>query len=300
MTVADAAPRSRIVAAFIAVYLLWGSSYLATRVGVLRLPPFLFGGFRFITAGLIMLVIARLNAVRVRPTRREWRDLAVLALCGFVCANGVGVWTMQYVPSNQSALLNTTAPCWIVLLGTLGARAHRPGRRALLGLLLGFTGALLLLLPAATGGGASPLLPQLIVVAGCLAWAVSTIYLRNMGTGLSVLPLIGWQMLLGGVGLAAIGLAGRELPRWHWSTLGALALAFQILLASCIGHTCYAWLARRVSPSQLGTYAYVNPVIATLLGWLLLGERLVAVQVAGMVIALSGVALISWRADANR
>jgi drug/metabolite transporter (DMT)-like permease len=300
VTAADA-PRARIVAAFIAVYLLWGSSYLATRVGVLQFPPFLFGGIRFVTAGLIMLAIARLNVVRVLPTGREWRDLLVLALTGFVCANGVGVWTMQYVASNQAALLNTTAPCWIVLLGTLGAHAHRPGRRALLGLLLGFSGALLLLLPAAIGRGtASPLLPQLIIVGGCLAWAVSTIYLRNMGTGLSVLPLIGWQMLLGGIGLAAIGLASQELPRWHWSTLGALALVFQILLASCIGHTCYAWLARRVSPSQLGTYAYVNPVIATLLGWLLLGERLVAVQVAGMVIALSGVALISWRADASR
>jgi drug/metabolite transporter (DMT)-like permease len=286
--------RTHVLAALVAVYLFWGSSYLANRVGVRLLPPLLFAGLRFFCAGLVMLVVAALLKQRVRPTGREWRDLAVLALVGFVLCNGPSIWSVQFIPSNQAALLNITTPCWIALLGTLGARAHRPGRRAIAGLVLGFAGAALLVRPTA-GDSSGTLLPQLVLLGGCLAWACATIYLRNSGLRLGVFALIGWQMALGGAGLVLIGSAAGEWPRWHWSLNGMLIVSFQIVFASCIAHTAYAWLAQRVSPTTLGTYGYVNPVIATIAGWWVLDESLVAKQFAGMALALAGVALITWR-----
>jgi drug/metabolite transporter (DMT)-like permease len=290
---ADHTTRSRVIIAFAAVYLVWGSSYLATRVGVRELPPFLFGGLRFVSAGAIMLLLSHLYRNRVAPSRREWRDLSVLAFFGFVIANGVGVWTMQYVPSNQAALLNTSAPCWMVLLGAFGARAHRPGPRAVSGLILGFVGAAMLMQPAATGPRGE-LMPQLIILGGCLGWAISTIYLRNIGTAMPVLSLIGWQMLLGGGALALIGFVSGEAARWHWSWRGMLPLIYLVVFASCVAHTAYAWLAQRISPTSIGTYAYVNPAIATVLGWLVLDEHLRNVQLLGMAVVLSGVLLINW------
>lgn len=289
----DPRHRTRLILAFAAVYIAWGSSYLATRVGVKQLPPFLFGAARFITSGLIMLGVARLSGERVRPLANEWRHLAVLALFGFLIANGAGVWGMQFVPSNQSALLNTTVPCWITLLGAFGLRAHRPRPLALLGLALGFAGTALLMKPA-SGAAQVALWPQVVIVLGCLGWAISSLYQRTMDNRLAVSALIGWQMLLGGLALAVTGLLAGEAARWHWSWRSVLPLAYLIVFASCLAHTAYAWLAPRATPTSLGTYAYVNPVIATVLGWLLLNEHLSAVQLCGMAATLAGVVLIGW------
>jgi drug/metabolite transporter (DMT)-like permease len=181
----------------------------------------------------------------------------------------------------------------MVLLGAFGARAHRPGLRPVCGLVMGFIGTALLLQPAAAGSHGA-LLPQVIILFGCLGWAISSIYLRNMQTTLPLPALIGWQMFMGGLALALIGFASGEAPRWHWSWRGMLPLLYLVIFASCIAHTAYAWLARRVSPTSLGTYAYVNPMIATLLGWLVLDEVLRNIQLLGMVAVLTGVLLINW------
>ncbi len=286
--------RLRLLAAFAAVYLFWGSSYLASRVGVLHLPPLLFAGTRFIAAGLIMLLIARLLGARVQPTGREWRDLAVLALLAFVISNGLSIWALQWLPSNQAALLNVSAPLWIVLLGAFGTRGHRPGRRELAGLLLGFLGTALVIRPSGAASLGAGLVPPAAVLLACLSWAVATLYLRSVAPRMAVQTLIGWQMLLGGCGLSLAGLVRGEATAWHLSWTGALALAYLVVFASCLAHTAYAWLALRTSPTSLGTYAYVNPLIATLLGWWILQERLTPLQLTGMPIVLGGVLLINW------
>ena len=287
--------RGRLVAAFAAIYIAWGSSYLAVRIGVRDLPPLLFGCLRFTSAGLIMLGYARWQGVRLAPLRHEWRDLFVTALCGFLIANGVGAWTLQYIQSNQSALLNTTVPCWMVLLGGFGARAHRPGALALTGLLIGAAGAVLLIEPWSHAARGS-IWPQLVLIVGCLGWAINSVYQRSMATRMPVTSLIGWQMLIGGAMLGAAGLAGGEAARWHWQWRSLLPLSYLIIVASCIAHTAYAWLAPRTTPTSLGTYAYVNPLIATLLGWLALDELLSGAQLVGMVLVLASVLLINWSA----
>jgi len=286
--------RRRLIAGFAAIYLVWGSSYLASRIGVQRLPPLLFAGVRFTCAGLVMLGVAHLLRQRVRPAGREWRDLMVLALCAFVVSNGLSIWALQWLPSNQVALLNVSAPLWIVLLGSLGSRGHRPGPRETIGLLLGFIGTALVIRRAGGSAFAGSFVPQAAVLLACIAWAVSTIYLRNVAPRLPVQGLIGWQMLLGGIGLVAAGVARGEAALWHWSWTGMLALIYLTVFASCLAHTAYAWLALRVSPTSLGTYAYVNPLIATLLGWWVLQESLTPLQLTGMPIVLGSVLLINW------
>ncbi|MFO1295055.1 MAG: EamA family transporter, partial [Rubrivivax sp.] len=186
------------------------------------------------------------------------------------------------------------APLWIVLLGAFGARGHRPGRRELAGLALGFLGTALVVRPHGAPGLATGFVPPGAVLLACLSWAMATIYLRNVGPRIAVQALIGWQMLLGGIGLTRVGLARGEAAAWHFSWPGTLALAFLVVFASCLAHTAYAWLALRTAPTRLGTYAYVNPLIATLLGWWVLDERLTPLQLTGMPIVLGGVLLINW------
>jgi drug/metabolite transporter (DMT)-like permease len=291
----DDAPRGRIVLTFAALYLVWGSSFLATRVGVQQLPPLLFGCTRFVSAGLLMLAYARWSGVRLLPQRREWRDLAVLALSGFLLSNGMNLWASQYLPSNEVALLNTTVAFWVVLLGAFGARGHRPSKLALSGVAAGTGGAVLLIEPW-THAARGSLLPELAACAGCLGWAVNSVYQRNMSTRLPVSTLIGWQMLIGGVLLGLAGIVRGEPAHWHWQWHSLLPLSYLVLAASCIGHSAFSWLAPRTTPVTLSTYAYMNPLVATVLGWLILGEVLSSAQQLGSLLVISGIAITNWAA----
>jgi drug/metabolite transporter (DMT)-like permease len=295
MPVADAArapDKGRIALALLAVYLFWGSSYLATRVGVQQLPPFLFGALRFFCAGLIMFGVARWQRLRLLPQGGEWRDLLITSFFGFAVANGAGVWTMQFLPSSQSALLNTTVPCWMVLLGAFGARGHRPPPLGIAGLVAGALGAVLLIEPWSKPSGAHSW-PEVVLLLGCLGWAINSVYQRNRRIQMPVATLIAWQMLCGSAMLTVMGLLNNEPQRWHWSPASLLPLAYLVIFASCIAHTAYAWLAPRTTPTSLGTYAYVNPVVALVLGWLVLGESLSAAQCIGMALVLGSVLLIN-------
>jgi drug/metabolite transporter (DMT)-like permease len=285
--------RLRLLAAFLTIYIVWGSSYLVTRISVMHLPALLLGGVRYSCAGSIMLLVARLGGRRVRPQPGEWRGLAVLAFFGILLTNGISVWAAQYVPSNKSALLNATVPCWIVLLGTLGARSHRPDWWQLAGLACGFAGTVLVIQPS--GGTHTELFPQLMVLVACLNWAVSTTYMRNARSRLPMPTLLGWQMLLGGLAMTLIAILHGDSARWHWSVVGTISLLFLIVFASCLAFTAYAYVARRTTPTRLGTYGYVNPAIAAVLGWLVLNERLSELQLLGMGITLAGVLLINWQ-----
>jgi len=291
--------RGRVIVAFVAMYWVWGSSFLASRIGVQELPPLLFGCARFGSAGLIMLAYARWRGVRIMPDRREWRDLWIIAILGFLICNGSALWAFQFLPSNQIALLNTTVPCWLVLLGAFGSNAHRPGPLALAGVLMGTAGALLLINPWSAAGRGS-LIPNLVVCIGCLAWAINSIHQRNMRTVMPVASLVGWQMLLGGGLLGITGVLFGEPAHWHWQWHVFLPLAYLVIASSCIGHTAFSWLAPRTTPTNLGTYAYVNPMVATVLGWLMLDEALSGVQQLGMALVLGAVVIINLVARRGR
>lgn len=291
-----------------AVYLIWGTSYLATRVGVLHLPPLLFGGARFLIAGCVLTAIAVWRGFRPAQLAGQWQHLVVMSFLGIAVCNGLQVWAMQWVPSGTSALLNASCALWIVLFGLFGARAHRPGGREMLGLAIGFVGTALLVLPAASGaeaslaaqGGATqgtPLVPQLAIVLACVVWSLGTIYMRNHALSIDLFALMGLQMLLGGVWMVAGGVMRGEPASWQWSRPGLLALAYLVVFSACLAYMAYAWLARHATPAQTGTYSYVNPALATVVGYVGLDERMNAMQVWGAAVILAGVLMINWPAS---
>jgi drug/metabolite transporter (DMT)-like permease len=281
-----------------AVYLIWGTSYLATRIGVLHLPPLLFGGARFLIAGALLTGIAFWRGFRPAQLEGQWHHLLVMSFLGIAVCNGLQVWAMQWVASGTSALLNASCALWIVLFGLLGARAHRPGRREMLGLAIGFIGTVLLVLPAADAGtaGSTPLVPQLAIVLACVVWSLGTIYMRNHALAIDLAALMGLQMLLGGVWMVLAGALRGEPAAWHWSRPGVFALAYLVVFSACLAYMAYAWLARHATPAQTGTYSYVNPALATVVGYVGLDERMTLMQVWGAAVILAGVLMINWPA----
>ncbi len=295
-----AGQRRMLVLCLVIVYLVWGTTYIATRVGVLNLPPFLFGGVRFLLGGALLMAAAFWRGFRLRQFAGQWRHLFVLSLLGVALCNGAQVWAMQWVPSHASALLNASSALWIVLFGVFGARAIHPGPREIAGLLVGLAGMVLLIWPAAPtadGLGPTPLVPQLAVLAGCVVWSLATIYMRNHSLDVDLLALVGMQMLLGGAWLALAGIAHGDLARWTWSLPGLLAMAYLVVFSCCFAYTAYAWLARHATPAQTGTYSYINPAIAAVAGYVVLGETLTPMQVVGAVVILGGVLMVNWPAS---
>ena len=302
-----AAHRSRLVLCLATVYLVWSSSYLVTKLGVQALPPFLFASVRFVISGALLFLIARTLAARrgepFLPTldAARWWTLAVVSALTILVSNGGSVWGIQHVASNEAALLNVSSTFMIALLGTLGPRAHPLTRRVLLGLLLGFIGIVLVVLPR--GGGAdTPLHGWAVtaILAGSLGWAAGTILQRNAGPRLDLMTFTALQMGLGGLMLALPALALGEPARWNWSPDGLAALAWMVVFSSCVAYTAYAWLSVHATPAQAGSFGLVTPALAALLGWWILDEHLTPAQVAGMGVILAGVMMINWpRADSG-
>jgi drug/metabolite transporter (DMT)-like permease len=293
--------RRMLVLCLAAVYIVWGTSYVATRVGVLSLPPLLFGGVRFIIAGIGLTAIALWRGFRFASLDGQWRHLLVLSLLCIAVSNGLQIWAMQWVQANTSALLNASCALWIVLFGLTGRRAHHPGARTVVGIVIGFVGTALLVWPAGGGGAAStPLLPQLTILASCIFWSLGTIYMRNHAVDIDLFALLGLQMLLGGAWMTLAGLVDGEASRWRWSLQGSLALAYLVFASSGLAYVAYAWLARHATPAQTGTYSYVNPALTAVSGYLLLGERMTALQGVGAAVILAGVLMINLPERAAR
>ncbi|MFM1886524.1 MAG: hypothetical protein RL026_1681 [Pseudomonadota bacterium] len=299
----SAAPRGTLLACLAAVYLIWGSSYLATRIGVTHLPPMLFGGLRFAAAGLLLLAFSAWRGFPLADLRRDWRSVLWLGFIGCALVNGLQIWALQWVPSSTGALLNASSALWIVGFGLFGARAERPSPWVWCGLVAGAVGTVLLVLPeggAGDVGAGVPLLPQLAILLACLFWAVATQHLRDAPPRLDIITLTGGQMLAGGLMMTAAGLAAGEHHAWHSSREGLLAMAWLTVFSGCLAYTAYGWLARHASPALVSTYSYVNPAIATLLGFLVLGERLQPLQWLGTAVILAAVLLVSLPAAAGR
>ncbi len=299
MSDAAARRRSTFLLCLSIVYFIWGGSYIATAIGVHALPPFAFGAVRFIFGGLLLFAFARSRGTPAPVTRADWRQAAIVAVGTVLLSNGCNVWGMQHVASNQAALLNTTSAFWIAVLGMFGARRHALAPRVALGLLTGFAGTALIIWqraapPASPGAMAGSLLPQLVILLGCLGWAGGTIYMRNVRSSQDVLSFTGLQLFCGGLMLLIIALARGEFAQWTWSWAGAGAMLYLMLLSSCVAYAAYAWLAQNATPAQTGSYGLVNPAVAAALGWLVLDERLTQPQLFGMVIILVGVALVNW------
>jgi drug/metabolite transporter (DMT)-like permease len=278
--------------AFAAVYVAWGSTYLVIRIGSTELPPALFAGFRFLLAAVLLAVMARIAGQHIPRTLREWRESAIVGICMLATANGLVVWGEQWVPSNQAALLVATAALWIAGFGTLGTKGHKLAPRTIVGLLIGFMGAIVLLLPT-RGFSFDHFGGQLAILASALAWSAGSIYAKRNHSNTALLAAAAVQSFVAGMFLVSIGLIAGETARWTWSPTAFWTIGYLAVLGSCVGYFGFIWLVHNVSPAALGTYAYVNPAVAVLLGWLFLGENLDAAQLVGMIVILVGVVLVS-------
>ena len=275
------------------VYIVWGSSFLITKIAVTNLPPALFSGIRFTFAGVFLMVIA--GAYRGDAWPKQWIDWRHAAITGFfmvVTSNGLSTWSLQHIPSNQAALLTGTSAFWIAGLGQFGRRGHPLTRSAVAGLLISFVGAVLMLIPR------QPLsrldaLGQLGVLTGSLGWSLGTLYYRGIDTHLSSLMFMAMQMLVGGFMLLCIGLLHGDAAHFSPTLPGTLAMLYLIFFSSCLAYTAYGWLTVNSTPAIIGTYSYVNPAIAAFLGWQFLHEHLSSLQLAGMVIIILGVSILT-------
>jgi drug/metabolite transporter (DMT)-like permease len=285
--------RAKLAIAFAIVYLVWGSTYMVASIGVHIMPPILFGGIRFICAGVLLGIVSIALGRKFDLDAAEWRRLSIVAVGSVLIPNACTNWAMQYIASNQTAILNATAALWIALFATQGRRAHPLDRRTIIGLVIGFTGTALIVWPRG-GATVDHLGLQLLILLIVFVWSATTVYIRNAHSKLDLLPFSSMQMLLGGVMMTGIGLAIGEGSRWVWSTPGLSAMAYLTVASSCIAYTAFSWLARNTTPALVGTYSYVNPAIAAVLGWWFLDEHLGAHQVTGMAIMFVGVALVSW------
>ena len=275
------------------IYLVWGSSFLFSKIAVANLPPALFSGIRFVTAGILLALIARIWGGSSWPVRLiEWRHVIITGFFMILLSNGLNMWAIQFLPSNQSALLNSTPAFWIAGLGVFGKRGHPLTRWAVLGLVIGFLGVVLMLIPKGFLSTQS-LLAQAGVLTGCLSWSLGTLYYRSIDTHLSSFMFMALQMLMGGLMLLGVGIVHGDAAHWAPDASGLIALFYLTFFSSCLAYTAYGWLSLNAPPALIGTYGYVNPAIAAFLGWQFLHEHLSGVQLGGMVIIIVGVSILT-------
>lgn len=282
----------KVFVALLTVYVIWGSTYLAIRFGVEITPPYLFASTRFVAAGLILLVYAKATGLKLPTSRADWRVIVVTAVLLLVGANGLVTWSEQWVASNQAALMVATSALWMAGFGTLGARGERLGWLTWLGLLIGFAGVAVLV-----GEGllqkSAPVGAYVALVISPILWAAGSIYGRRNPQQCAPLMTAALQMLVAGVLMAGVGLACGEHERWRWTAQTWWAWAYLTVLGSCVAYGAYYWLVHNVTPALLGTYAYVNPAIAVLLGAWLGAEHLSATQMIGTGVILGGVIAVT-------
>lgn len=289
------APMALVLAAFAAVYLLWGSTYLAIIFALKTMPPLLMAGARFLLAGGILYGVMRLRG-EPAPARRHWRTTAVIGLLLLMCGNGGVTLAERTVPSGVAALLVAMVPMWMVLLEWLRPAGSRPTKRTMLGLLVGFAGIVVLVGPGAMGSEGVDLVGAGLVMVGSLAWAGGSIYSRGVELPKNALLATGMEMLWGGVGLTLAGILTGELGRVDpssFSTESILAYLYLVVFGSLVGFSAYIWLLGVSTPARVSTYAYVNPVVAVLLGWWLLDEPLTARVLGAAAIIVLAVAVIT-------
>ena len=289
-----AAPTPLVALALATVYLVWGSTYLGIRVAVETMPPLLMAGSRFLIAGAVMYAAGRLAGDhRVGPVGRpQWVAASIVGVALLGCGNGGVSWGEQVVPSGIAALLVATVPLWMALFARawLGERLRRP---AVAGLLVGFAGLVLLVDPGS--GAGLDLAGTAVILAGALCWAAGSVYARR--APLPSRPVIanGMEMLAGGAALLAAGIATGELSDLRLDEVSGasmMALAYLIVFGSIAAFSAYTWLLRHASTSLAATYAYVNPVVAVLLGWAILDEPVTGRTLLAGAVIVAGVALI--------
>src|SRR5215207_3921877 len=280
--------------AWAAVCFFWGTTYLAIRVGLETFPPTLFAGLRFVVAGaLLFFVMTRQRNARL-PLGREWFDLGVVGLMLLGVGNGAVVWAEQWVPSGMAALLVATSPFWAAALGRLQGDGERVGVRGLLGMAVGFGGLAMLVGPQLFGADLNGkyVLGVIIIQVGCFAWQAGSVYSKVRPVGVSPLMASAVQMLWAGLVLTLAGTLIGEWGSMRFSGRSAGALLYLVVFGSIVAYSAYMYAIQKLPLPLVSTYSYVNPLVALVLGWLVLSEPLGWREAGAALVILLGVALV--------
>jgi drug/metabolite transporter (DMT)-like permease len=277
------------------VYLFWGSTYLAIDIAVQTIPPALMCGLRFSVAGIVMLAVCAATGRRIFYSPRQ---IALSAIVGLLLLMG-GNLTLSYaelvVSSGLAALIVAITPLWFLVLDSLLLGDHHISRRGKAGLLLGIVGLFVLVWPQLQAGtiGRRELLASISLIGGSFTWALGSVLSKRWQSGMDVFSSTGWQVAAAGVGNFIFALFMGELRHVSWTARGLGAVSYLVVCGSWIGYTAYIWLLEHVPTSKVSTYAYVNPVVAVFLGWLILHERVDRFILAGSAIVVLSVILVT-------
>jgi drug/metabolite transporter (DMT)-like permease len=288
--------RIKLFAAFSAIYFVWGSTYLFIHFALEDLPPFFLAGVRFLLAGSILYTWSRLNRAAA-SSLREWRACLITGGLFFLCGNGAVVWAQQRLPSGIAALLVAIVPLWVVVLEWMRPPHKRPRALTAIGVLAGLIGLVLLVGPNVFAGrGPVDPVGALVLAFGSLCWAFGTLWAQRAPLPKSPLLTASMQLICGGALLMLASIVSGEIFTVSLAGLslrGVLSMLYLITFGSIIAFTAYGWLVRVAPASRIATYAYVNPVVALLLGWLFANERLTSRTLLASAVVIVGVALIT-------
>ena len=287
----------RLIIAFAALYLIWGSTFLGIRFAIETIPPFLMAGARFVLAGVIMYAIAWSQGIN-KSSWANWRTSLIIGACLLLAGNGGVTIAEEYIDSGLAALIVAIVPIYIVLLGWAAGMAARPSPIMWVALVGGFAGVGILFGPAvhfASNDNRHPAIGISILLVSCFIWSAGSLYSRVAKHAASPFLTAAQQMLCGGMLLLFAGIATGELRRFHPSSISSLSLGsfiYLVFIGAVVGYTAYIWLLRHCEPAKVATYAYVNPIVAVLLGALFAGEKITVRTLIAAGLIIGSVALV--------
>jgi drug/metabolite transporter (DMT)-like permease len=295
LAVNETVPKKRldlpVIAAFLAIYVIWGSTFLAIRIAVLLIPPWFSAGVRFFTAGTILYVWAQLRG-EPRPTAKEWRSLAVVGVLMFSVTYGALFWGEQFVPSGITSVLEATMPLMTVLLEVFVLRQQRLGRKTVVAMAAGFVGVSIMMWKSGSGGQSYGWWPCLVILCGSFSWCLGSVLTRTLAFPKSRIVTAGAEMMLGGVLLLGLSAATGEMhPFPHIPAKAAIAEVYLIVAGSLVGFTAFVYLLRRMPASRVASHAFVNPVVAIALGYFVAAEEITVRTLVGAGLVVGSVVL---------
>ncbi|WP_422091917.1 EamA family transporter [Tenacibaculum ovolyticum] len=285
-----------IVAAFLSIYVIWGSTYLFNKIAVTEIPPLYLGGIRFFTAGTLIMIIAKSMKISIKLTKRQFVNSVIAAFLFLVYGNGVFVWALKYVDSGFAALLAATQPLFVLFLLRL-LDGQRMQRKSIIGVLFGIFGMYLLVSQKEISTSEGSVLGIFMILSCVLSWSYGTVFVSKADLPKNYLVSTGYQMLIAGFLLGMSSLIFKEtwISPLNWTLETQGSLLFLIIFGGIIAFTSFNYLLKVVSPEKVATSAYVNPIIALILGWKFLNEELTTQSVVASIVLLTGVYFITSR-----
>ncbi|CAM1353882.1 EamA family transporter [Tenacibaculum insulae] len=285
-----------IVAAFFSIYIIWGSTYLFNKIAVTELSPLFLASIRFLTAGLLIMIIAKVLKLSIKITQTQFVNSAIAGFLFLVYGNGVFVWALKYVDSGFAALLASTQPLFVLFLLRL-IDGKRLQKKSIIGVLLGLVGMYLLVSQKEITTSEGSVLGIFMILTCVLSWSYGSVFVSKANLPKNYLVATGYQMLNAGFILAIASLVFKEtwVAPLNWSLKTQGAMLFLVIFGGIVAFTAFNYLLKAVSPEKVATSAYVNPIIALFLGWFLLGEQLTAQSIIASIVLLIGVYFITSR-----